>query len=76
MVDAGSILAGVLGGLLLVSEALGMNRSTAANGIVHGAYLFFKHLDEHGTIDVPAVVDSLEEALIDEVDEHREQPRQ
>ena len=69
MFQIGTIASGILGGLFVVSEALGFSEKSAANGIVHAAYLFFQHLDKHQTIDERAVVDSLEEMLIDEVHE-------
>lgn len=64
-----NVLSYTFGGLLIVSEVLGITTRVPANGIVHALSLFFKHLDEHPTIDENAVVDSLQEALIDEIDE-------
>jgi len=57
---------GILGSLLIISEILGIVPHVKANSIIHFVYLTLKHLVSKPNIDTLTVLESLEEALIDE----------
>lgn len=63
---------GILGSLLVVSEVLGVLTHIKPNSIIHFIFLTMKHLLTKPKVDTITVIESLEEALIDEKKEDDE----
>lgn len=57
---------GILGSLLVVSEILGIVTHIKPNSIIHFVFLTMKHLLKKTKVDSISVIESLEEAFIDE----------
>lgn len=60
------LIYGILGSLLVVSEILGVITNIKPNSIIHFMFLTMKHLLIKSTVDTTTIIESLEEALIDE----------
>jgi hypothetical protein len=63
---------GILGSLLVVSEILGVITHIKPNSIIHFVFLTMKHLLKKTKVDTITVIESLEEALIDEKKEEED----
>ena len=63
---------GILGSLLVVSEILGVITHIKPNSIIHFVFLTMKHLLKKPKVDTITVIESLEEALIDEKKEEED----
>lgn len=69
-----NFLSRAIGLAFIISDCLGMHNGVNANGIVHGIFLVFKNLDSHKVIDEQAVIESLEDAIVEEERENAVKP--
>lgn len=60
----------VVGGLFVVSEILAFLNCTPANSISHFFYLFAKHMATKNSVSQVTVMQTLAEALVDNMNDH------